>query len=164
VGELQHERRGKGAIGRHEVAQLRKDIRIRQRRLRQAAEHTNVAVLEHKPAHDRDAAEDQEIVDLRHQSGAFGERDEVARVQYLTGLAAQPRRRLVVADLAVRQRDDRLEIEIEAIGLDGAADCGQRLVGRAGSGSPTLPRGIGERRALVGCRCHGDKRLGGKRA
>ena len=33
----------------------------------------------------------------------------------------QPRHRLVVADLALRQRHDRLQIEIDAVGLDGGA-------------------------------------------
>ena len=52
----------------------------------------------------------------------FGLRHEVGRQQHLAGLGAQPRHRLVVADLALRQRHDRLQIEVDAVGIDGAAD------------------------------------------
>ena len=37
-------------------------------------------------------------------------------------LGAQPRQRLVVAHLALRQRDDRLQIKIDAVGVDRLAD------------------------------------------
>ena len=37
-------------------------------------------------------------------------------------VGAQPRERLVVAHLALRQRDDRLEVEVDPVGLDGARE------------------------------------------
>ena len=86
------------------------------------AEQADVAVLEQQPPHHLHAAEHHQIVDLRHQSAAFRQRHEVGREQHLAGLGAQPRHRLVVADLALRQRHDRLQIEVDAIGIDGAAD------------------------------------------
>ncbi len=124
--EFEHQRRGDRAVGIHELEELGKIGGVRQRRSRDIAEQPDVPVLEQQPAHHLHAAEDHEVVDLRHQAGAFGLRNERSRVHHLAALVAQPRYRLVVAHLALRQRDDRLQIEIDTIGVDGLPDQRQR--------------------------------------
>ena len=54
-------------------------------------------------------------------------RDEIGGQQHVAGLGAQPRHRLVVAHLALRQRHDRLQIEVDAIGVDGARGSAQAV-------------------------------------
>ena len=118
LGELQHDRRRDGAVGLEELDQLLERGRVGQDRSREIAEQADIPVLDQQAAHDLHAAEDHEIVDPRHQAGALRRRDEVGRRQHLAGLAAQPRQRFVVADLPLRQRHDRLQVKVDAVGLD----------------------------------------------
>ena len=120
--ELEHERRRDRAIGVEEIEQLLEHRAVGEGRFREIAEQADIAVLEQQPPHHLHAAEHDEIVDLRHQAGALRQRDEIGGLQHVAGLGAQPRHRLVVAHLALRQRHDRLQIEVDAIGVDGAPD------------------------------------------
>ena len=122
LGELEHDRRRDRAIGVEEVEELLKHRAVGEGRFREIAEQADIAVLEQQPPHHLHAAEDDEIVDLRHQSGALRQRDEIGGLQDVAGLGAQPRHRLVVAHFPLRQRHDRLQIEVDAIGIDGAPD------------------------------------------
>ena len=72
----------------------------------------------------------------RHQPAGVGAVEEVGRSVDLAVVGAQPRQRLVVAHLALRQRDDRLEIEVDPVGLDGARELRRDL---RRSKSPKLP-------------------------
>ena len=98
------------------------------------AEQADLAVLELKAAHHLHAAEQQQLVDLRHQPAGFGGVEELGRLQHGAIGGAQPGERLVVADLALRQRDDRLQIEIDAAGIDRVADGLDHFVAAVGGG------------------------------
>ena len=140
--EFEHQRGRDGAVGVEEFEQLREHRGVGQRRARKIAEHADLAVLEQQPAHHLHAAEHHQIVDLRHQAAGFGLGDEVGRQHHVAALGAQPRHRLVVAHLALRQRHDRLQIEVDAIGLDGAADGRQHLRAGALVGLPRRGGGV----------------------
>ena len=86
------------------------------------AEQPDVAVLEQQPAHHLDAAQHAQTVELRQQRTGFGKREEVRRGDDFAVTGIEPRYRLVVAHLALRQRDDRLEIKVDPLVLDRAAD------------------------------------------
>ena len=120
--EFEHQRVAERAIGFHEIEQLLEAGRVGQRRGADIAEYPDVAALHLQAARDLHAAEHQLIVDLRHQADGFGIFDEVAGRNDVAFLGAQPRQRLVVAHLALRQRDDRLQIKIDTIGVDRLAD------------------------------------------
>ena len=73
-------------------------------------------------------------VELRHQRARFGVREEIGRRDHLAAIRLEPRHRLVIAHLALRQRHDRLQVEIDPVGLDGAAqerdDCAPLKAGK----------------------------------
>ena len=71
-------------------------------------------------------------------------RDEIGGRHDFALLRAQPRHRLVVADLALRQRHDRLQVEVDAVGVDGAANEGQQSSAiLAGAALPAVGRRLG---------------------
>ena len=84
-------------------------MRVRERRGRHVAEQADLAVLGREPPHHLHAAEHHQIVDRRHQPAASAWLEEIVRREQRAVVVAQPRQRLVVAHLALRQRDDRLE-------------------------------------------------------
>ena len=120
--EFEHQRVGERAVGVHEIEELPEEGRVDQRRGADIAEQADVAALELQAARHLHAAEQQQVVDLRHQADAFGVFDEIAGRDDVAFLGAQARQRFVVAHLALRQRDDRLQIEIDAVGVDRLAD------------------------------------------
>ena len=126
--EFQHQRRRQRPVGVHELQDLREQLRVVQRGRGDIAEQADVAVLELEPAHHLHAAEQQHVVDPRHQPAGLGRVEEFGRLQHGAVLGPQPGERLVVADLALRQRHDRLQIEIDAVGLDRGADDLDHLV------------------------------------
>jgi len=79
------------------------------------AEDADVAALLGQAAHDLHAAEQQQIVHHAHQARLAGHRDILGRHDDLAIVIAQPRQRLVIAQLALRQADHRLQIKIDAI-------------------------------------------------
>ena len=160
LGEFEHERRRDRAIGVEEVEQLLEYRGVGQGRFREIAEQADLAVLEQQPPHHLHAAEHHQIVDLRHQAGAFAPCGmKSAAGSDLAGLGAQPRHRLVVADLALRQRHDRLQIEVDAVGVDGAPDHRKPfLVGGVGVGGLVATTW---RRSPVRARL--ERRVGGHR-
>jgi hypothetical protein len=117
-----HQRRPQRTVGIHEIEELPEVRRIAQRRCADIAEHADVAALQLQAARHLHAAKQQQVVDLRHQADAFGVIDEVAGRDDVAFLGAQARQRLVVAHLALRQRDDWLQIKIDAVGVDRLAD------------------------------------------
>ena len=68
-----------------------------------------------------------EIVDLRHQADAFGDVDEIDGRKNVAVSASAAATRLVVAHLALRQRDDRLQVEIDAVIVDRLGDSSTML-------------------------------------
>ena len=72
-----------------------------------------------------------------------GRIEEIVRHQQRAVVGAQPRQRLVVAHLALRQRDDRLEIEIDPVGLDGARELRENLRLRDAAEVPAPHRRFG---------------------
>ena len=78
-------------------------------------------------AHDLHAAEQQQIVDHAHQPGRFGDLDVLRRHDQRTVFGPEPRQRLVEAQLALRQADDRLQIEIDAVFFQAGADGFQQV-------------------------------------
>ncbi len=64
----------------------------------------------------------QKVVDLRHQADGFGKVDEFAGRDDVAFFGAQARHCFVVAHLALRQRDDRLQIKVDAVGVGGPPD------------------------------------------
>ena len=65
-------------------------------------EHADLMVLQQQPPHKLNAAERHHAVNLGHEVAALGERHERRGMQHLARFAAQARRRLVIADLALR--------------------------------------------------------------
>ena len=120
--ELEHDERRERAVGFEEIADLLEHRGVGQRRRRHVAEQPDLAVLGRQPPHHLHAAEHHQIVDRRHQPAVFRIAEEIFRREQRAVLVAQPRQRLVVAHLALRQRDDRLEKEVDAVGLDRARD------------------------------------------
>ena len=119
LGELEHQRRRDRAIGVDQFEQLRKPG-ISQGRAGEIAEQADVAVLEQQPAHHLHATEHRQgrrasasASPLRHKAGNPPPR-RPRRVRL------EPRHRFVIAHLALRQRHDRLQVEIDPLGLDGA--------------------------------------------
>ncbi len=125
MGEFEHQGRRQRAVCVHELAELREKLRVGQGRRRDVAEHSNLAVFRQQPARHLDAAEQHEMVDLRHQAGRLRVGEEVDGRDDFAVAGPQPRHRLVVAPLALRQRDDGLQIEVKPIGLDRSADHGE---------------------------------------
>ena len=80
---FQHERRGERAVGVHELQDFRKQLRIVQRGCGDVAEQADLAVLELQAAHHLHAAEQQQLVDPRHQPAGFGRFEEIRRLQHV---------------------------------------------------------------------------------
>ncbi len=152
---------------------------VGQRRAGDVAEQADLAVLGREPPHHLHAAEHHQVVDRRHQPAGLGRREEAVRLDQRAVVAAQPRQRLVVAHLALRQRDHRLEIKVDAVRLDRARDrCAaivstsrrrrpvqRRVRGRHGldeivAPDRTPPRWRGLRRVDCAGAC---RRIGGRR-
>ena len=125
--EFEHEGRRQRAVGFEEVEALREGFGIAERRRRDVAEHADVLVADHQPAQHLHAAEHHDVIDLAHQAGGFRGGDEIVGGQDLVLVVAQPRHRLVEAHLALRQRHHRLQIDVDAVGFDGALDGGEDL-------------------------------------
>ena len=98
------------------------DVWMGQRRSRQIAEQSDFAVLHEKPADDLNTAENDEVIELRHEPAALSLRHKLGFVHSLAGRAAQARHGLIETDLASRQGHDRLQVEIDTICVDGVAD------------------------------------------
>ena len=92
------------------------------------AEQSDLAIFQQQPAQHLHAAEQHQVVDLRHQAGGFGMARKSAGRMSVPCVGAQPGHRFVIAHLALRQRQDRLQIEIDAIGIDRFADDGDDLL------------------------------------
>ena len=113
---------GEIAVVAQEFEKLREEFRIGQRVLRDVAEHRDVAGLLRQAAHELDAAKEQQIVDDRHEAGGCGDLDVLRRHDDAAVGRAQTRQRFVEAHLALRQADDRLKVEIDAVLFERAAD------------------------------------------
>src|SRR6185437_7425257 len=105
---------GEVAIATHELEKWREELRIDHRVAGNVAEDADVALLLRQTAHNLYAAEEEQVVDNRHQALRRGELDVLGRHDDRSVFAAQARQRLIEAQLALRQADDRLEIEIDA--------------------------------------------------
>jgi hypothetical protein len=120
--QFQQERRRERPVGVHELQNFRELPSDRSASMRRLLQNRPISrFLSWQAAHHLHAAEQQKLVDLRHQPPASAARGN-SRAQHGAIRGAEPRERLVVADLALRQRDDRLQIEIDAAGIDRVAD------------------------------------------
>ena len=81
-------------------------------------QHADVLVAHHQPAQHLHTAQHHHVIDAPDQPAGFGRADEIVGGENLVALVAQPRHRLVIAHLALRQRHHRLQIEIEPVFLD----------------------------------------------
>jgi hypothetical protein len=91
------------------------------------AEHADILVADHQPAQYLNTAQHHGVIDASDQAGTLGGADEVLRHQDLVLVVAQPRNCFVVAHLALRQRHHWLQIDVEAVLLDGAFHRGDEL-------------------------------------
>ncbi len=142
--EFEHEGRRQRAIGLEEIQALREIGGMAQRRGGHVAEHADILVAHHQPAQHLDTAQHHHVVDAPNQAAGFGHTDEIVGGDDLILVVAQPRHRLVVAHLALRQRHHRLQIDIEPIFLDGR--------GGLGGNRNRRRRGIDDRGCDVSCR------------
>ena len=94
----------------------------RQRRGGKIAEQADVAVLEQQTTHHLHASQHRQVVEFRQQRTGFGIGQEIRRGDDFAVAGVEPRHRLIVAHLALRQGHDRLQIEIDPLRFDGAAD------------------------------------------
>ena len=125
--EFENDLAGKVAVGLHVIQELREEFRIRQRVAGDVAEHADLAALLGQAAHDLDTAEQQQIVHHAHQSGGRGDLDILRRHDHRAVFGAQPRQRFIEAQLALRQADDGLQIEIDAVFFQAGADGFQKI-------------------------------------
>src|SRR5690242_7965951 len=86
------------------------------------AENTDVALFLREAAHDLHRTGQQENVDNGHQAGRRSELDVLRRHDHRSVFSAQSRQRLVETQCALRQADDRLQIEIDAAVFQRVAD------------------------------------------
>ena len=100
---------------------------IAQRRRRHVAEHADILVAHHQPAQHLHTAQHHGMIDPSDQACALGDADKIVGGQNLVLVVAQPRHRLVVAHLALRQRHHRLQIDIEPVLLDRIPDGADEL-------------------------------------
>ena len=122
LAEFEHDVMREIAVVMHIFEELRKEFRIRQRIAGNVAEHADFAALLHETPHDLHAAEQQQIVDHRHQAHGRSHFHILRRHDEGAVFGAQARQRLVEAQLALRQAHDRLEIEVDAVFLERGAD------------------------------------------
>ncbi len=110
---------------------------------RDIAEDAHAAVLAGQTAHDLGATEQQQVVDGGQQAFAFSDRQVVGGHQHRALGIAQPREALVKLDAPLRQADDGLEIEVDAVLAERFLDClGQAVaVGVRGFGGTVARRG-----------------------
>ena len=111
----------------HIVQELGEEFLVGQGVAGNVAEDADVAALLGQAAHDLHAAEQQQIVDHAHQARLAGDLHILGRHDDLAVLVAQARQRFVIAQLALRQADDGLQIKIDAIFFQGRADGFQQL-------------------------------------
>ncbi len=119
--ELEHQVWRERAVGVHEIDELL-EINGSFSVAADIAEQPDLAVLQLQAPHHLHAAEQQQIVDLRHQAGGFGILDEIGGRNDVAGFGPQPRHRLVEAHLALRQRHNRLQVKIDPAGIDCAGN------------------------------------------
>jgi hypothetical protein len=115
------------------------ELRIFERVLGDVAEHRDIAGPLCQPAHDLDAAEEQQIVDHRHEPGGCCDLDVLRRHDDAAIGRAQARQGFVEAHFPLRHTDDGLKIKVDAVLLERAAD-------------ELEHRGIGERARILGHR------------
>ncbi len=127
-----------------EFKELREEVLIAQRGQRDVAEDGDLAILARQPPYDLHAAEQQQIVDRRHQAFRLGDAEILSGHKDLPGLVAQARKALVEDGAALRQADHRLQVEVHAVVGQGLADGGEQ----------------GDRLGIVAAARAGDRRLG----
>ena len=79
--EFQHQRRRERPVGVHELQICGKNSASFSVAAGDVAEQADLAVLERQPAHHLHAAEQQQLVDPRHQAAALGQLEELGRQQ-----------------------------------------------------------------------------------
>ena len=128
LGEFENDLAGQVAIGLHVIQELREEFGVGQRVAGDVAEDADLAALLRQAPHDLDAAEQQQIVHHAHQPGWRRHLDILGRHDHRAVLGAQPRQRLVIAQLALRQADDGLQVQIDAVFFQAGADGLQQFV------------------------------------
>ena len=149
--EFEHQRRRDRAVGVEEIEELRENPAIGQRRratdcrtgrCRDSSEQAGAPPARSGTAPGcRSSASGRPLSAMARKSAAGDD---------LAVLGAQPRHRLVVAHLALRQRHDRLQVEIDAVGVGRLADRGDdalRGSGRGSGGAPTVSVSVERQRA-----------------
>ncbi len=120
--DLQHKGRRQRTVGIEEVEAAAEHLGVAQGDARDVAEQADVLVAHQKPAQHLHAAQQDGLVDPRHRAGFFRDLDEVGRGDDVVVAIADPRHCLIVAHLALRQRDHRLQMQVDAIGIDRVLD------------------------------------------
>ena len=122
-----------------EVDEVAEEVLVGQGVRRDVAEEAEVLALALDLAHHLDAAEELHVVDGGDQAGLLGDRDVLFGEQLGAVVGRQAGEALVEAPLALRQADDRLNRQVDAVVAQGLADLGQNV--GIGDGAVAPPRG-----------------------
>ncbi|MFT3809480.1 MAG: hypothetical protein QM698_06130 [Micropepsaceae bacterium] len=131
------------AMRPHEIDELGKELRVVQRGERDIAEDADIALAGGEAADELHRTEQQQIVDRRHQPRLFGDGQILRRHDGAPVGGAQTRQRFVEFQLALRQADDRLHMQIDAVVDQRALDDIQHF--RFRRGGDGLRRGLTRR-------------------
>ena len=116
------------AVLGHEFEEEREQGRVFEGGRGNVAEDADAAVALGEAADDLHAAEYQEVVHRAHQVGAAGGVQEIGWQDQRAIGAAQAREALIEGDAALRQRHDRLQVQVDTAGLQRFAYVAQQGV------------------------------------
>ena len=105
-----------------EIGEVVEELGIAQRRRRNVAVEGRIVVPLLAAPDQLHTSEQQHVVDGAYQSGAFGNVDILARTDDIAVGIANARVALVEALAALRQADDRLQVDVDAVETQGLAD------------------------------------------
>ncbi len=139
LAQFEDQRTGEVAVFIEEFEKLREEGLIAQGSQRDITEDADAAVLLGQAANNLHATEQQQVIDGGDETFGIRHGQILGRHQHAAGGITQARERFVENGFALGQGDDRLKIEIDAVGDQGFAD--------------RFDQGQGLRFLMVHCRC-----------
>ena len=111
----------------HVFEELREELLVRERIAGDVAEDRDLFGLHRQAADDLHAAEQEQVVHHAHQPRGGSHFHVLRRHDHRAVFGAQARQRFVIAQLALRQADDGLQVEIDAVFFQRGTDGFQKL-------------------------------------
>ncbi|MFO1408778.1 MAG: hypothetical protein U1F06_00130 [Steroidobacteraceae bacterium] len=141
LGELELQRRRRHAAEAQRVVDMGEEGVVQQL-LHRDVDRDRAGALAHQAARLHAGAAQHPVAEARHLAALLGQRDELRR-RHLAELRVVPAQQcLERTHAAALQVDDRLEVQLEAVGVDRLAQRGQHAEALLGA-----PRGVGPEQA-----------------